>query len=202
MDWKKINFNDYKGKPLVYLKKMIKEKDNTKQKIFYKCVDWPTMVHYAKYNLTFTKSEIENYDENILFEHLNMINIIDIKKLIGSYLLIKNFNLTMTSGFLESYNFSKTYINYTIMVECEGKKYKFRHFAADYSVTLSIEGLKSYSSENLEVHIDNNYSFNNLFEIIKNKIIDNDESNSIYDVLFVIDLRLSRLRQAVNKKHM
>ena len=45
--------------------------DNTKQRLFYQYLDLPTMLHYAKYNSTFTKSEFENYNENIFSESLN-----------------------------------------------------------------------------------------------------------------------------------
>ena len=200
MDWSKIKFNDYKGKPLIYPKKVNAETDDTetdnkKPKIFYKCVEWPPMFHYAKYNLTFTKSEIENLNENILFEYLDPINVIGVKKLISSYLVVKTFNLTMGSG--QSFA-GKHYTDLSIFVECDGKKYTYkyssydRYSSYDNSVILSVEGFESYGP-NLQAHLSNGHSYRDLFKIIKNQISDRDDLDSIFDVLVVIDLRFKKL---------
>lgn len=59
------------------IKQEIKPKiDNANQnkiEYFYQCIDWPNkMEHNVNYDLTFVKSYIENYNENKLFEYLDI----------------------------------------------------------------------------------------------------------------------------------
>ncbi len=163
--------------------------------------DCPSVIeHGIYYDFTIIKSYIENYNENKLFEYLDTINVVSLKKIINSYLLIEYVNVNIISyqlGF--SYN-----CFYDLVLDCDDKIYKFRcnHYSksiTSFSIhsTISIQGLneglikgKQRQINKILMHWNSNESDYNSFQNWFNSIINNtpiSTINRIRDVLFALD---------------
>lgn len=198
LDWTKIKFDDYKGNPLVYpMKKYITQETKREYNIYYyKAIIWPKMEHRVKYDISVIKSDVKDHDENTLFNCLSGINTIDLKKMIGDYLLVKKIDMTISSDWKGdvSPDGEDEHRRFKIIVEYNEMKYIFDYSTFYNSANLQIVGLKSLATD-INVHISCNYSFSDLFEKIKKLIVGTKELDQISDALTVIDTRIKKLRR-------
>lgn len=192
MHSKKIKFDD------------CKEQNN---EYFYKYENWrqPSMNYLFEYDLTIIKSCIENYDKNVLFEYLNVINIIVVKQLIASYLLVKNINMSIISSYSSADNNLYDYDCYYIIIIYDNKKYKFKYCCNNksiksfYVVSLSDKLLFMYHKYE---YYNITYSMHEFFEDIKKSKFVNeismDDLDAIYDVLVVFDKIIKEIKVNIN----
>jgi hypothetical protein len=177
MDWKKIKFDDYKGKPLIYTKPKKLASQN-----------WKNIGTFDKYNIDiydkpqtkhikdFKESEYENYK----MEWPSMKHGVEY-----SLSIIKNeekIDFLMSSKWRGdiSPDGEDEHRRFFIEIKYKQKTYNFEYSTMYNSVSLTYD--------KFSFHLNNKYSLNNLY----NKI--GAESDIIYDVLVIFDKRIQRLK--------
>lgn len=200
MDWGEIKFDDNRGKVLAYSKKdnrNSKTKPKPEQNIdnvknndteyFFQCVNWSGKMRYdVYYDLKFVKSCIKNYNRNILFESLDVINEIGLKKIINDYLLIRDIDLNIISRF-DRYSNGSDY--YALSIYCGGKVYEFKCRGCASIISFSIHSETGKLLNNWDFSKSHKYIYNSVdtvFTAVSCYHVDTDELNVLYDVLFTL----------------
>lgn len=160
-------------------------------------INWPKLMELdVNYNLTCIKSHIEYYNENKLFEYLDVINVTSLKNIINSYLLIRYINFNIISY---KDDFDKYYGSYNsvVIINYNNKIYKIKYNFMHHIISFHIY------SNTAQMHIDkpltywNNYicsdSFNKWFDPFIDKITDINESQVLWDVLYLFREIIKRL---------
>lgn len=190
MDWSHINFNDYHDKPLVYPKR-------TSQHDMYIPVDSLISDQYnyiilpagQKFNLgktnkmTMIKTNIEYYygsagDLNKLHKQLDVIPIIDLRKIIISYLTFDQIQFDVRIWkYVGMFN-----LDYYVVIKHHDKYYTFRNLilCIDNSIYIPI------SERNFDTYRPADYcTLQKRLEYIKQRMV--HYTDTICDVLIMFD---------------
>jgi hypothetical protein len=141
------------------------------------------------YNISIKRFDIGSQNENILFDHMNVLGSKDLSDLVISY-LSKNMNLTIFSKW-DMLEEEEEYTIFEISIDYNNTKYIFQHSSYDNGLSLAIIGLSNFKL--LDIQMKDGYTLESLMEIIKNELIDKDDLNSAIDVLFIFDRRIKEL---------
>jgi hypothetical protein len=184
--------------------KQIKSIDEPK--LNYSYSDWFGTNNRITNNITVTRFDVKPYSQDVLFECVNVLQSKDLTNIIIGY-LTKCMHLRMYAEWWEAFEDKPSLTRETfddverkklyIVVEYHRKKYYLEYFVASDTARLLITKFMNYRL--FKIYLKSNYSLESLMQVAQNEIVSKSELGSLYNVLYIMDYTLQKIKSNMLK---